>query len=720
MASTSLGSLFIDLLMKTGRFETDAGRAAKIAQRRSKEIERAFRGAFSTIGAGLAGFAAGLLSVNAVFGALKGAIDAADKLDEMSAKLGISTEKLSAWGYAAKLSGTDLDGLGRAIPKLSKTLADAADASSSAGKLFKGLGIDVKDAQGNLRDVEDVLPEIADRFKSLNNDTLETALAMQVFGKSGAELLEFLNRGSEGLTDFENRARRLGILIDGDTAAAAAKFKDELENLKAASSGLFTQIAAQLLPTLTETVTKFSTLVSNGQLAGNVVTVFSAALKAGVGILQVYNLAVDTLSARIEQLVRVMAGLAQAQANFSTLGLADGSVIGGLKGAARGFAAGEAGVSAAFQRFGAPAQGVQVLGSTSTAGTGQFANVNTSPVDAALEKRLNALLATSGGSGKAKGAGGKSEAQRAAEQLASAYASLNGSLAEQIALFGKVGQAAKVRYDVEFGSLKGLTQAEKDILIAQAEKLDVLEAEADVRRDLDSIAKQREQAFDRLHDDLKFEAELLGKTAAEQELLTALRYADIKAGSAQAKVIEAQIELNRRLREATADQVEAMDGLRDSARGFLGDLKDGEGIWDSLKNAADSFADTLFDIVANNLIEQIFGKQGDKDGGSWGDVLGSVLGSFFGGGRANGGSVLGGRMYEVNERGVPELLTVRNRQMLLMPPNVSGMVSPMRGAAAGGGMTVNFALYGETTRETQMQISNRLDRAQREAAARNR
>ena len=132
---------------------------------------------------------------------IKNAIDFADKLNDMNQRLGVSAEALSGWAYAAKQTGTDIDALGVGMKKLAKNMAEALDPKSSQAGLFKALGVDVKDAQGNLRKLEDVLPEIADGFKGIQNETLKLALAQELLGKSGSDLIEFFNQGSGGLDD---------------------------------------------------------------------------------------------------------------------------------------------------------------------------------------------------------------------------------------------------------------------------------------------------------------------------------------------------------------------------------------------------------------------------------------------------------------------------------------------------------------------------------------
>ncbi|WP_436043462.1 hypothetical protein [Pseudoxanthomonas sp. LjRoot143] len=258
------------MLLKTGSLETDMGRAARIVDKNAKQIQRSISNAVSASVRELAAVAGIGYSIAQAWNGFNGAIDAADKVDELSARLGISTETLSGYRYAAQLTGTSLDSLGGAIGKLSKSMAAALDPTSKQAKLFKTLGVDVTDALGQLRRAEDVLPELMTRFKTLNNETLETAVAMEIFGKSGGELLEFLNLGSDGLDRMSDKARTLGGIIDGETAAAAAKFRDETDNMTLAMEGLYLGLAEQLLPTMTQATQSFTAFVSDGEKVAEV------------------------------------------------------------------------------------------------------------------------------------------------------------------------------------------------------------------------------------------------------------------------------------------------------------------------------------------------------------------------------------------------------------------------------------------------------------------
>lgn len=252
-----------DIVNKKAR---DAGAgvedAGKKAARSGDEIEasaKRWNRAGQIIGAAIAAVAVGATALVAK------AINSADRLDEMSQRVQLSTETLSGWGYTAVRSGSNLDTLTGSIEKFNKNVAAAVDGDSKMGKLFGALGIDVIDqATGKLRSIEQLLPQVADKFKRLEDPTLETALAMQLFGRSGGEMMEFLNRGSDGIDALTERARELGIVIDGETAAAAAGFNDQVDDMQAAMSGLATKVAAELLPAMTDITAEFTDFASNG------------------------------------------------------------------------------------------------------------------------------------------------------------------------------------------------------------------------------------------------------------------------------------------------------------------------------------------------------------------------------------------------------------------------------------------------------------------------
>lgn len=701
MAARSLGSLTIDLIAKTGMFEAGMDRAARLADRRSRDISKSInnglKGALGSVTAFTTGLLGGLLSAQAAFEGFMNAINNADRLDELSARLGISTEQLSAWGYAAKLSGTDLESLTGSIQKFSKTVASAADANSRQAELFAALGISVKDAAGNLRDVEDLLPEVADRFKALDNETTETALAMELFGRSGAELLEFLNRGSDGLNKLGEEARDLGGIIDGETAKAAAEFKDQLDQLRVVTNALFTQIARELLPDLKALTAQLTQLGKDTDGVASKVRALVDVLKFGFEI--------SGLNALLEVVSRLRSGFAAtAEAARGLANLDFGRVRNALSQGQSAF-------------FGANEQ-PSASGGRARNARGGSNRPETGGSSDALLGSVNRFLAGSESAGK-KAAKGLSDAQREAERLQQSYDSLTASLQEQIALFGQTTEVAKIRYDLENGELAKLNPAQKENLLTMAAQLDSMRQLKELQEAADDAVRRESEAYEEnrksnaeLIENLRFELELLGMTNEQREEAIALRYL---SADATAEEVAAVRELVAAQQQA-AKVAEFWDGVQRNLSDTLYDAITGA---KSLKDAVMDFFDELnrqiLRAITDQWAQQIAGAftgagaQGGAQGGNgWVAGIANFFGSLIGGARADGGPVTAGVPYLVGERG-PELF-VAPRSGSIIPNDQMGM---------GVRQVNNFVVQGRIDRRSQEQIAADVGRKSSIALRRN-
>lgn len=168
----------------------------------------------------------GLGSAIAALGAItyvRNVINIADSMDELSKRTGIAVETLSSLSNTAAMAGSSQEELGSALVKLNKSIAEAASGSNDQALAFKNLGISVKDAEGNIRPTTDVLADIADAFSRVDDGAVKTQYQMALFGKSGANLNEFLSKGSSGIKEF-------GASISTDFAKDSADFNDNLTN----------------------------------------------------------------------------------------------------------------------------------------------------------------------------------------------------------------------------------------------------------------------------------------------------------------------------------------------------------------------------------------------------------------------------------------------------------------------------------------------------------
>lgn len=229
MAKTLVGALRVTLGLDSAEFAAGAARVQNMSAQMAKKLA-VIGAAVSVVGAGVAT-------------AIRGAINSADDMGELAQKLGVPVEALSALKHAAKVLGVEFEGLQGGLLKLSRGMADSPEK-------FEKLGISVRDAKGEMRPTADVLKELADRFQTMPDGAEKTALAMDLFGKSGAAMIPMLNAGSAGITGLMEEARKMGLVISQETADSAGRFNENLDKLAGAASGLAMIMAAHLAPVL--------------------------------------------------------------------------------------------------------------------------------------------------------------------------------------------------------------------------------------------------------------------------------------------------------------------------------------------------------------------------------------------------------------------------------------------------------------------------------------
>lgn len=219
-------------------FDSIRGNLAKLGDESSR-----VKGLLAGVGVSLsvAGFAA----------MIKSAIDAADHLNKLSQKIGISVEALSTLRFAAQLSDVSLETLQKGIKGLSQNITEANTGIGDGAQVFDALGISVKNADGSMKSTEAVLLQVADVFANLEDGAVKTALAVKLFGKSGMDMIPFLNQGAAGINQLTTEAERLGLKLTTETARSAEAFNDNLTALKASSSSLGIALARDFLPELT-------------------------------------------------------------------------------------------------------------------------------------------------------------------------------------------------------------------------------------------------------------------------------------------------------------------------------------------------------------------------------------------------------------------------------------------------------------------------------------
>lgn len=679
------GSIVVDLLMKTGSFVTDTQRAEKSLksmERTAAGVSKGIVAGFTAIGSVIGGALAAFASVDAAITGLSNAINAADRIDELSARFSISTETLSGWGYAAKMTGSDLEGLVGIIPKFSKNIADASKAGSDADKTFKALGISVKDQAGNLRSFEDLLPEVQNRFAGISNETTKTALAMQLFGKSGAEFLEFLSLGADGMRSMEERARSLGIVIDSDTAGAAAEFNDRLDDLRAATQGWFTQLASELLPTLTDLTSQLVEVAKEGGGVRDVAHGIASAFREIGKAAEIFGVVENWLDRLRGGLVAVEkqgnAVIKLATGQYSGLFGSQGGgwdafakdYLAGTSYADRGWAAMQGGGSGIPDgaRSGPRGRRTQATAEEIQATKDQTEQLRRA---AEWESKLQATWAE----GERKKSAAASRQDKQAKRLQDSYRSTNDQLERQIALFGDSSELSRVNYEIQSGGLKGIDAAAQAAIRSSASLLDMLGNIDEAESIMAESAQKFADAFDGM-----FGIDDDSSSVVEDKFNQWTAYADQAA---------------RNMQDSFADFLfdPFADGLGGMAANFAKALQ---------KMAAQVAASKVFQLVGS------WANGYNGAGSSWINALGGIIGGTSGG-RAGGGPVAAGSMYRVGEGGRPELFDQGGKTFLI--PGDAGSVRPITmgmpassvagGSAAGNVFNTTLNVTADGTSSSQ-------------------
>lgn len=269
-----------DLAKLVVRLEAQSAQLLTELEKANKKVDRFASQTSKTLqkwSNGLVGFFSG----RALFNFAKDVVEAQGELVGMAEQAGTSVEQLSALGYAAEQSGSDLDGLNAGLRGLANTAADAAAGSDKAAEAFATLGISATDSNGDLKATDELLLEIAEQFEQYADGAAKSALAQDLFGKSGRELIPLLNKGRDGIEELTEKAARLGLVVSTETAQAANQLGDDLKTLSSITRGVMGEALSEVVPILDGFV---QSLTKSAEESGNLDRA-SRALAAGFKLL---------------------------------------------------------------------------------------------------------------------------------------------------------------------------------------------------------------------------------------------------------------------------------------------------------------------------------------------------------------------------------------------------------------------------------------------------
>ncbi len=250
------------------------------------------------------------------------AASSADDLNTLSAKTGLSTQRLQEMGYAAKFVDVDLETMTGSMVKLTKNMDMARQGSLQQKEAFEQLGIQYKNADGTLRNAKDVWYEAIDVLGNMSNEAERDAMSLRIFGRSAAELNPLIKAGSAELSRLAAEAHKVGAVMSSEDISALNSLNDEVDKMKSIVTAAGAQVAAAFAPAL--------------QALGPIIKdTIVPAIKGFAGTLSDIFKWFNSLSPQTQKFILLLAGIAVAAGPAATM---IGKLVSGIGGAVRAIA----------------------------------------------------------------------------------------------------------------------------------------------------------------------------------------------------------------------------------------------------------------------------------------------------------------------------------------------------------------------------------------------
>lgn len=196
--------------------------------------------------AGVAVALTGLYAVKKVlaFGEAMGEV--AENIDKVSQRLGMSAVQVQEWNGVAEQIHMSSSQMTMGFTRLERSMYMAANGGKAQGAAFKELKINLDD----LKNPSDAVLQIADRFKDMPDGPKKTALAMQLMGRAGAQMIPILNEGSDGLKEMMQVAEDTGSVMSDDLVGAGLAVDEQFDQMHLLGTGLKNMFFEALAPAI--------------------------------------------------------------------------------------------------------------------------------------------------------------------------------------------------------------------------------------------------------------------------------------------------------------------------------------------------------------------------------------------------------------------------------------------------------------------------------------
>lgn len=217
-----------------------------------KEFDKGMQNA----GKAIAVVAAGAATAGAaVFAFTSKIAEQNDEIGKLSQKIGLTAQSINELGYVAQLNGGSISGMNSSLENLSRTASEAARGLGAGVEAFGLLGISATDVNGQIKQTDDLMLDVADAISQLSSQSQK----LELLNKLGIDssLLLSLEQGREAILAQRKEVQELGFILDKDATQSAANFNDEMLRIGTVVKGVSSAIGTKLMKQITPMIQAF-------------------------------------------------------------------------------------------------------------------------------------------------------------------------------------------------------------------------------------------------------------------------------------------------------------------------------------------------------------------------------------------------------------------------------------------------------------------------------
>lgn len=313
-----------NLVAKISLDNKDFQKGIKDSEQSGKTFGQKIAGGAKVAGKALLSMGSAVLVAGAALAKLTlGSIKTTDEIGKESQKLNMSTDAYQKWALAMKMSGTDISVLTMGMKTFTGVLDGAKTGQADSILLMNRLGMSFADFEG--LSVEETFKKAVEAFQSMEEGAEKTQLAVDLFGRSGQELLPMLNDEVGSIDELFTQFEDLGLIIDNETVKAGESLDDQITLLTEKVKMLGTEIGIGLMPWVGKLVEAFMALATGGEnAAGMLQSVITDALAEIIKVLpavidvalKIIPMLIDVIFEALPQLVDAAFAIIYALADF--------------------------------------------------------------------------------------------------------------------------------------------------------------------------------------------------------------------------------------------------------------------------------------------------------------------------------------------------------------------------------------------------------------------